>query len=263
MACDGWEICRRGRRQADGVLAFCLFGNKRIYVDGALHNVELAKSLYPGWQVVFYVGSHSTKPVDALLESGAEVRIYDEEKVRGHAALILRFCAADEAPIAVFRDADSRLNLREKGAVAEWLRSGRCFHIMHEAGHDRSRILGGMWGIRNGPLKMKEAFMHFMSSRDSVLRYGDDLTFLDTYVMPVLTPHNTMRHDPSSFPASPYLGFVGQPVNCVKLCTDWRVYAHAGCPHIRASKNIPSELSTVLRHQPDVLASIAAYAATD
>lgn len=243
---------------ANRVIAFCLFGTKAIYVEGAKQNASLAKLVYPGWTVVFYVDSKSDESlIETLVAANAEVRVYDETRVRGYGALLLRFCAADEADVAIFRDADSRLNPREAGAVSEWIASQKRFHVMHEACHDSHRILGGMWGVRS--FRDLGAWIDEWAS-DRNIAYGDDMEFLSERVVPLLNETNTVRHDPANFPPSPYRGFVGQPVNCVKCCTDYSVYADVGCAHVCAAAALSPEVSTALRHKPDVLAAVGAFA---
>jgi hypothetical protein len=65
-----------------------------------------------------------------------------------------RFLAAEDGDvIMISRDTDSRLNLREKKAVDEWLASGQDFHIMRDHPYHKTEILGGMWGCRRGILE--------------------------------------------------------------------------------------------------------------
>jgi hypothetical protein len=64
-----------------------------------------------------------------------------------------RFYACEDSDIMLSRDTDSRLSLREKLAVDEWLSSDKDFHIMRDHPYHNTEILGGMWGVRNGLLK--------------------------------------------------------------------------------------------------------------
>jgi len=51
--------------------------------------------------------------------------------------------------IMISRDTDSRLNLREKAAVDEWLSGDKNFHIMRDHPAHDATIMAGMWGVRN------------------------------------------------------------------------------------------------------------------
>ena len=238
-----------------------------------VQNVELAKVLYPGWVVVVFVASTVESGTrDLLMSAGAEVRIYDEAEVPGHGALLLRFLPAAESCCAViFRDADSRLNRREANAVRDWLRSGKKFHIMHDGPHETNAILGGMWGVRavdgDRPLPDIAGDIRRYSRATS---YGCDMDFLKDFLLPKLNRGNTIHHsasmsrrlnddiEPRDFPPSPYVGFVGQPVNCPRLCT-FNLFLERGCPHVLAGAKVTPEVSTALRHQPHLLETVAAY----
>ena len=52
----------------------------------------------------------------------------------------------EDVDVMISRDTDSRLNLREKFAVEEWLESDKGFHIMRDHPHHGYPVLGGMWG---------------------------------------------------------------------------------------------------------------------
>jgi len=63
-----------------------------------------------------------------------------------------RFYAAADADVMICRDVDSRLGLREKFAVDEWLESDKDCHIMRDNEEHGAPICAGMWGARNGIL---------------------------------------------------------------------------------------------------------------
>ena len=68
----------------------------------------------------------------------------------------------------IVRDTDSRLGIREKLAVDEWLDSGKKLHIMRDHPYHRVPMLGGMWGCR--PVLMDGLFdkidQHIKSNPD-------------------------------------------------------------------------------------------------
>ena len=90
----------------------------------------------------------------ALQQEGAELKEVAEEEKRtsnlggGIGGMFWRFLAIDDAGVERFivRDADSRLNRRERFAVEEWVRSGRAVHTIRDhPSHDR-HLNGGLWG---------------------------------------------------------------------------------------------------------------------
>ncbi|KAJ8607605.1 hypothetical protein CTAYLR_005758 [Chrysophaeum taylorii] len=239
-----------GARPATRIVSFCLFGDRAIYSVGAIQNAKLCPHIYPGWHCVFYVGHRVRRAVaEALLGAGAEVRTYDEDVVVGFGALLLRFLPAAET-VTISRDADSRLNTREAAAVDEWIRSTALYHVMREPCHP-DRIMGGMWAAR-GPIPDLPNRVSEFANKRRRLKYGDDMRFLEGFV----PRHLAMYH--TTFPPTLYKGFVGQPVNCVRCC-DWHLFLSVGCPHVAASRLLPSELSTALHHQPSILETIASF----
>ncbi len=136
------------------IIAFALWGNNPKYTLGAIRNAELIQTIFPGWIARFYIGTSTDKSVGRkLLELGSEVV---NMPVPGDwTGMFWRFLPAGEEDVGVMlsRDADSRLNLREKAAVDEWLASNKDFHIMRDHPAHTAVIMGGMWGARGAFLK--------------------------------------------------------------------------------------------------------------
>jgi len=198
-------------------ITFSLWGRKPIYCKGAIKNAELALEIYPDWICKFYCGE-STDPscLDDLSQmKNCEIKMMKEEG--SWKSMFWRFYAADGDDIVISRDADSRLNTRERDAVEEWLNSDYDFHIMrdHPWGH-KHVILGGMWGVRNGILRgVVEMIERYHSHPHFMDDYMVDQNFLRDFIYPKVNA-NSMVHDPffdhKPFP-SKRIGrqFVGQP----------------------------------------------------
>jgi len=164
-------------------LSFSLWGDKPIYNVGAIRNAELWKTVYPDWQmVVYYDNTVPQDTVDSLRK--LDVKIIDVTNINIF-GMFWRFLAHDlpESEYAIFRDCDSRLSLREKLAVDEWLSSGKSIHVMrdHPAhripyGNNSLGILGGMWGIKCGIIPLSDMVLKYNFGKK--LTYGSDQTFL-------------------------------------------------------------------------------------
>jgi len=136
------------------IIAFSLWGNNPKYTIGALYNAELTTEIYPGWVARFYIGQSTSANVSRKLEKlGSEIVLMNEPG--DWKGMFWRFYPAGEEGVEVMlsRDADSRLNLREKAAVDEWLASDKDFHIMRDHPAHDAPIMGGMWGARGTILK--------------------------------------------------------------------------------------------------------------
>jgi len=128
------------------VVSFSIFGSNEKYLIGMEKNIDICKEIYPDWKVYIYY--NNTVP-DRFLNSyknNENVITIDmgEDIMPG---MVWRFYVED-ADLFISRDADSRITLREKLAVDEWIESGKRLHIMRDHPHHNFPILGGMWGMR-------------------------------------------------------------------------------------------------------------------
>jgi hypothetical protein len=163
-------------------ISFSLWGDKPIYNVGIIRNAELWKQIYPSWQmIVYYDNSVPKETIDKLIELDVKCVLFDNS-VYG---MFWRFFAidAENCEYAIFRDADSRISLRESLAVDEWIKSGKSLHVMRDhpahripAGNDSLGILGGMWGIKNNVIPITTMINNFTKSKEH--NYGNDQAFL-------------------------------------------------------------------------------------
>lgn len=208
------------------VIAFSLWGDKEMYLSGALENIECAKTVYPGWVCRFYV-DHTVPEefIDKLIDAGGEIIHVPDEKsstVSPYWGMFWRFWAASDDSVDYFisRDADSRVNLREKAAVDEWIESEKAFHCMHDHPYHNVPVLGGMWGCLGGFIPNME---ELIDEWGDYSRKGIDQAFLANVVWPYIQDevieHSNKRYknvyhpDAKDFPEHPDirpLRFVGE-----------------------------------------------------
>ena len=197
------------------VICFSLWGDTPKYTIGAIKNADLALNVYPDWICRYYIGKSTPINVveDIKKRSNTEILIMHEEG--NWESMFWRFYAASDPSIDVMisRDADSRLDKREKEAVDEWLKSDRDFHIMRDHPNHAMPILGGMWGARN-----RVRFNLYALAQDHPK--GDywqvDQNFLKQKIYPLIKGNN-LTHDeffdkspfPANAPARTELNFVG------------------------------------------------------
>jgi len=160
-----------------------------MYTEGIKANIKLAPEIYPGWKVMVW-----KDPIPGIPDGK-----------------FWRFLAADlpEAEYVIFRDADSRLNWKEKAAVDEWIASGHKAHLMQDH-NDQSKypILAGMWGIKGGIIKMRE----LMKGWTFTMQYGNDEMFLRDKVWPLIIKDH-IKHGIKGQPWPHHRscsGFIGQ-----------------------------------------------------
>lgn len=133
------------------ILSLSLWGSSPKYITGAVKNIELAPTIYPGWKVRLYLDKISFDIIKEEINKYDYVKSIICQDVGNWNGMFWRFLPALEQDVDVMisRDCDSRISLREKLAVDEWLSSNKDFHIMRDHPFHNTVILGGMWGCRN------------------------------------------------------------------------------------------------------------------
>lgn len=133
------------------IVSFSLYGNSPLYLQGALRNVRLIRSIYPGWTARVYASDEIPEALVSEMQfSGAEV--VRKQRTSLIDGMFWRFLPAGEADVdaMVVRDVDSRVTSREFAAVNEWIESGKTLHILRDHPFHKVVMLGGMWGCRWG-----------------------------------------------------------------------------------------------------------------
>ncbi len=200
------------------IISFSLWGTHPKYLHGALQNAQLAQQIYPGWKCRYYTATSVPAAVIDTLRRMDNVEIVAMGRPGNWESLFWRFLPAAEAEVEAFisRDTDSRLSLRERAAVEDWMRSPHGFHIMRDhpehylLGNARI-ILGGMWGAKTGCLPDIRSLIDGFKKAN---RYQTDQDFLNSLVAP-RAHGNAVVHD-EFFEQKPFptarngLEFVGQ-----------------------------------------------------
>jgi hypothetical protein len=162
-------------------ISFSLWGNNPKYTTGAIKNLELAQQIYPEWTCKFYVANDVPKNIINVLSAKSKVVLL---KNSGNWKLAVeRFKTIDEtdAEYVIFRDTDSRLSIREKIAVDQWIESGKTLHIMKDhPNHNGFPILAGMWGLNKQ--KFNNNINNMLNSYNNIESYHYDQIFLANYI---------------------------------------------------------------------------------
>jgi hypothetical protein len=171
------------------VIAFSVYGANSRYLTGAVNNACVARYLYPGWTARFYTDASAPEPVrDTLKRNGAQVVMMTELPAAQY-GLFWRFLVEDDEGVDFFlvRDADSVLNIKERSAVAGWLRSGKAFHVMRDNPQHTDLMLAGMWGAHRGNIgRMKERILAYVAKLPKRANYlHKDQHFLRDEIWPI------------------------------------------------------------------------------
>lgn len=184
------------------VLSFSLFGADDLYCYGAVENAKLSSLIYPGWETRFYVSNDVPKSIiDKLKEYN--VIIIECEKNSSYNGLFWRFMPFydDEVSIWISRDCDSRISMREKFCVDEWIKSDKSAHIIRDSFNHSYEIMAGMFGINNILFKQRynipNLLIEFSNNRE------DDQTYLTNSLWPMIINdhvcHDYWEHNSPKF----------------------------------------------------------------
>lgn len=217
------------------VIAFSLWGNDKLYCQGALDNIECAKEYYPGWTCKFYV-AENCPAIPVLQNADCEIAIIQESYDAidrtsknwvddpQYIGMLWRFYALDNPSYdaVIFRDCDSRVGPRDAQAVKEWLDSDLPMHRMHECKeHWNAQVMGGMWGIRKQYIKK---VYHSIQSYIKIYKgiRNEPWIFIDLWwIMDMIWPHFSQRCMGHGYGHSNSFKVDGPPVGSV-VNEEWR-----------------------------------------
>ena len=175
------------------IISFSLWGDNPIYNIGAIRNAQIAKEIFPDWICRYYIGKSTPSETINKLKNENNTEIIIMEDDGDWTGMFWRFYPASEKDVGVMlsRDTDSRLTIREKIAVYEWLNSNKDFHIIRDHPYHNIEILGGMWGVKNHLLKDMNSLCDKFNKED---KWQTDQEFLKEIIYP-LVENNSFTHD--------------------------------------------------------------------
>ena len=205
------------------IIAYSLWGDNPLYLEGAFRNVDLVEEHFPGWSIRIY--HDHTVPAESLkpLSEHPLVETVSVESMNIKYGMFWRYCIADDKTVDRFivRDLDDRLNKHDKAAVDEWMKTDYPYHIMRCVPVHNFFVMGGLWGAKPKelPFNMGESIRHFELSADEHDKYRDQ-RFLGAYMYLPYARGNCLVHgldfnfnsgEVREFPGSHLLGGVYEP----------------------------------------------------
>ena len=122
-----------------------------------------------------------------LVRNGAQVVLLDDLPA-ARFGTFWRFLVEDDPSVDIYlvRDADSVVNVKERWAVADWLKSGKAFHVMRDNPQHSELMLAGMWGAHRGNIgEMRERVERAVEAGKNV---GNNLTLDQHFLRNVIWP---------------------------------------------------------------------------
>ena len=192
------------------VISFCLWEQDKEtrrdqphieqYYIGAILNADIAKKYWEDWICRYYIDS-STVPESLIteLKSRDNVEVVLFENNEGYFSTLWRFYAiGDDLDYVICRDVDSRLNVRDKAAVDEWISSNEDFHIMRDHCQHTRPIAAGMFGAKGGVLPNMSELINMARVKSKQQNqhnwFGIDQLFLEKIIYPYVKKRSLI-HD--------------------------------------------------------------------
>ena len=192
------------------VISTSLYGGDLRYTGGAIRNAEIFSSIFPGWELRFYIKDVASVPhyvINEIKDLGAVIYPVPDDSIGF--GMNWRFIVADDPTVEAFicRDADSRVSLRDRYAIDDWLKEGdaKPFHVVRDhPSHAALPIMGGTWGARRSGFvnRMGTTLTNLLSSYVSTSgdgkEYMADINFLSHKIWPAMLQHGVVQHDSHS-----------------------------------------------------------------
>lgn len=216
------------------LISFCVWGDSDIYNYGLYENALLMPKIYPGWiMYVIYTPTANQKVIQELSKlSYVELECIDVPNHSKNA--MLRFIPGMQPKnnVVIFRDSDSRLLKRDYIAVMDWLNNtNKKAHLMRDHPLNKSHIMAGLWGVRNGIIANPKVVLEFDTyfRNPEFKEWSLDQKYLCKYIYPIIKKNmcvhasfNKFEKDARPFPKKapnriPFCGFTSKNIpNAIK-----------------------------------------------
>jgi tetratricopeptide (TPR) repeat protein len=174
-------------RSGRHVISYSLWGTAPFYSYGAMINLVLSRTVYPGWTCRFYVDATVPRAcVDFLAKNGGE--IFSIEKEYPGVGLFQRFLVMNDPTVARFlvRDCDARLSAAEADLTNEWLSSDFPFHAVRDHVLHNELMIGCLWSGRTDcGIDIVELMRQYFTAGPTA-KYGHDQRMLGMKLWPLI-----------------------------------------------------------------------------
>jgi tetratricopeptide (TPR) repeat protein len=176
-----------GPPSGQNVISYSLWGAAPFYAYGAMINLVLARTVYPGWTCRYYVAADVPRPAVAYLrDDGADVRNIEDEYPG--VGLFQRFLVMNDRTVGRFlvRDCDARLSAEEADLVRQWIESGLPFHVVRDHVLHNELMIGCLWAGRTDcGIDIVDLMRRYFTSGPTA-KYGHDQRMLGRMLWPLI-----------------------------------------------------------------------------
>ncbi|MDB5581029.1 MAG: hypothetical protein JWR80_6205 [Bradyrhizobium sp.] len=184
-----------GPPSGQNVISFSLWGTAPFYGYGAMINLVLSRTVYPGWSCRFYVDATVPPACVAFLrDNGGDVRNIEDEYPG--VGLFQRFLVMNDATVGRFlvRDCDARLSADEADLVRQWTGSDYPFHAVRDHVMHNELMIGCTWAGRTDcGIDIVELMRRYFVNGPTA-KYGHDQRMLGLMLWPLIR-NRCLVHD--------------------------------------------------------------------
>ena len=190
------KLTEPGRPPAGkNIISFSLWGTAPFYGYGAMINLVLSRTVYPGWTCRFYVDATVPRAcVDFLADNGGDVRRMEDEYPG--VGLFQRFLVMNDQSVGRFlvRDCDARLSAEEAELVRQWIDSDYPFHAVRDHVLHNELMIGCLWAGRTDcGIDIVDLMRRYFAAGPNA-KYGHDQRMLGLMLWPLIRRH-CLVHD--------------------------------------------------------------------
>ena len=176
-----------GPPSGQNVISFSLWGTAPFYGYGAMINLVLSRTIYPGWTCRFYVDATVPPACVAFLrDNGGDMR-HIEDEYPG-VGLFQRFLVMNDPTVGRFmvRDCDARLSAGEADLVRQWTESDYPFHAVRDHVMHNELMIGCTWAGRTDcGIDIVELMRRYFTNGPTA-KYGHDQRMLGLMLWPLI-----------------------------------------------------------------------------
>ena len=195
----------------ENIIAFSVYGNNSLYLDGMLDNIEAAATLLPNWTCRIYIAENCPLlpyldrdkcqiVVMPLSVNGIDRNSKDWHNDYNNVYMTWRLHALDDkskynvglppTKNVVFRDCDSMIGKTDSYIINSWVNSTYLAHRIHSCPQQQiSNLMGGLWGVRSNHISdidylLEEYIINYKTYANNEPYIFLDLWFLTHRIWP-------------------------------------------------------------------------------
>jgi hypothetical protein len=165
------------------IFSFCIYGTDTMYYDGLFENIGIINKFFPDFNIHIYVGNEHIEDYIKKYQEYRNCTIFNTN-LDGAINMIFRYKSLLLPNIEIFfsRDADSRINERDRWTINKFIESSYTTHTIRDHFWHKSFLTGGLTGFKNPNNNIINKFQDIfdnISNHNNNNKYGGDENILN------------------------------------------------------------------------------------